>query len=71
MHFFIRNENVSVLIACQKGYWVHDHVNFDESIGSTKQWYCNESIYSTTALSINNAGSAAGTFLLPIIADKL
>ena len=58
-----------VFSECDLG-WDHDDRFFTSTIATNRQWFCDKVDYSTHILSVSYIGSAIGTFILPIVADK-
>ncbi|XP_047487352.1 solute carrier family 22 member 7-like [Penaeus chinensis] len=56
--------------ACDSG-WKHDTSEFEETLATTNQWFCEERSYSDHVYSINMAGNSVGTIVLPVLADRL
>ncbi|XP_063593786.1 solute carrier family 22 member 7-like [Penaeus indicus] len=55
--------------ACDFG-WKHDTSEFEETLATTNQWFCEERSYSDHVYSINMAGNSVGTIVLPVLADR-
>ncbi|XP_069172937.1 solute carrier family 22 member 21-like [Procambarus clarkii] len=54
---------------CRSG-WEYDSSQMASTVATSNEWYCERETFSHHLLSVNNAGNAFGTLILPLIGDK-
>ncbi|XP_042880465.1 solute carrier family 22 member 7-like [Penaeus japonicus] len=54
---------------CESG-WEHDSSEFQATMATTNEWFCEREDYSNHIYSLSTAGSTVGTVVLPVIADR-
>ncbi|XP_076049084.1 organic cation transporter 1-like [Oratosquilla oratoria] len=56
-------------LSCQSGY-DYDRTSYAETLSTYYGWLCDKEAYASHSFTVNVAGNAVGTVLLPYIADK-
>ncbi|ROT66050.1 Organic cation transporter 1 [Penaeus vannamei] len=54
---------------CDQG-WDHDKSEFEETMATTNEWFCEREDYTNHVYSLTSAGNTIGTIILPVIADR-
>jgi hypothetical protein len=63
------NPDQNAVINCNNG-WSYDKTDYDDTIPSAFNWVCDRVGYATDTFTVGTLGSAIGTVLFGILADK-